>query len=74
MHGLHVNEALDLLQTKLLSLKNVDGYVDIVTGTGHHSFEESKLRPAIMDYISKRYKFEERGGKYGGTFRIWINR
>lgn len=76
VHGLHPDEAVEVIHHQLHNLRErfpAGETVDIVTGTGHHSFDgRAKLMPAIASYLSKsglKYQKINIGG-HGGLFRI----
>jgi hypothetical protein len=55
--------------------KSKDVYLDVITGTGHHSYTgESKLLPAIRDFLFiEGYDYQElKAGGMGGVVRIRI--
>lgn len=56
LHGLHPNEAVDILSDTLNGLvaKSYRGKVIIVTGTGHHSRGRVKVLPAVKQYLEQR--------------------
>lgn len=82
LHGLHVDEALDMLEERFEKLKsnNYEGVVYIVTGTGHHSGatglskKQSKLKPSVEEYLREgNYVFAETsivGDNKGGIFAV----
>ncbi|KAI7870617.1 hypothetical protein BDF14DRAFT_1720602, partial [Spinellus fusiger] len=80
LHGLHVDEALGMLETRLHKLRGYQGVVYLVTGTGHHSGtsgvtkRESKLKPSVEAYLrEERYPFAEIsavGDTKGGVFAV----
>jgi len=54
LHGLHVSEALQLLERYMSSLTAGLKYFYILTGTGHHSLDaRSRLLPAIRDFLDE---------------------
>jgi len=54
LHGLHVSEALQLLERYMSSLTAGLKYFYILTGTGHHSLDSrSRLLPAIRDFLDE---------------------
>lgn len=82
LHGLHVDEALDILHERLEKLKGYGGIVYVVTGTGHHSGAQSrkgsKLKPSVEAYLrDENYRFAEtsiEGDNKGGIFAIDVGR
>ncbi|KAI8139680.1 hypothetical protein BJV82DRAFT_672353 [Fennellomyces sp. T-0311] len=78
LHGLHVDEALDMVQERLEILKNYNGIVYIVTGTGHHSGafsnKHSKLKPVVDEFLQhQNYQYAETsmvGDNNGGIFAV----
>ncbi|KAG0170157.1 hypothetical protein DFQ28_010252 [Apophysomyces sp. BC1034] len=80
LHGLHVDEAIDMLQEQFDQLQGYKGVVYIVTGTGHHSGasglskKQSKLRPNVEIFLRQHsYRFAETsviGDKRGGIFAV----
>ncbi|KAI8379067.1 uncharacterized protein BYT42DRAFT_496001 [Radiomyces spectabilis] len=84
LHGLHVDEALDILEERLDKLKGYQGTIYIVTGTGHHSGstglskKQSKLKPNVEQYLKDRnVVFAETsvvGDKRGGVFAVDLSR
>ncbi|KAF7723376.1 hypothetical protein EC973_002075 [Apophysomyces ossiformis] len=80
LHGLHVDEAIDILQEQLDQLQGYNGVVYIVTGTGHHSGasglskKQSKLKPNVEIFLRQNnYRFAETsviGDKKGGIFAV----
>jgi len=54
LHGLHVSEALQLLERYMSSLTAGLKYFYILTGTGHHSLDaRSRLLPAIRNFLDE---------------------
>ena len=83
LHGLHEDEALDMVEDRLQHLKtSYSGVIYIVTGTGHHSGasglskKQSKLKPSIQQYLKQEhYRFAETsmvGDNQGGIFAVEI--
>ncbi|KAI8329280.1 hypothetical protein EDC96DRAFT_529519 [Choanephora cucurbitarum] len=83
LHGLHEDEALDIVEDRLQHLKtSYSGVIYIVTGTGHHSGasglskKQSKLKPSIQQYLKQEhYRFAETsmvGDNQGGIFAVEI--
>ncbi|KAI8377359.1 hypothetical protein BD560DRAFT_325802 [Blakeslea trispora] len=83
LHGLHEDEALDIVEDRLQHLKSsYSGVIYIVTGTGHHSGasglskKQSKLKPSIQQYLKQgHYRFAETsmvGDNQGGIFAVEI--
>lgn len=82
LHGLHQDEALNVIQQRLDNLrgKSYRGIIYIVTGTGHHSGasglskKTSKLKPVVEEFLkSENYRFAETnivGDKNGGVFAV----
>ena len=69
LHGLHVEEALHILEQLLSKATGQLTYFYIITGTGHHSWEgKSKLLPAILGFLDEfgctwiDYSTDKRGG------------
>jgi DNA-nicking Smr family endonuclease len=84
LHGLHEDEALDMIEQRLHDLKqSYHGIIYIVTGTGHHSGangiskKESKLKPSVYNYLrQENYRFAETsivGDSRGGVFAVLVN-
>lgn len=77
LHGLHVDEALGLLEHRLFSLDH--GTLYVVTGTGHHSSGRTgQLQPAVRQWLDQNqpYPWAEtsiRGDQRGGVFSIGID-
>jgi DNA-nicking Smr family endonuclease len=77
LHGLHVDEALGLLEHRLFSLNH--GTLYVVTGTGHHSSGRTgQLQPAVRQWLDQNqpYPWAEtniRGDQRGGVFSIGID-
>ncbi|KAI8989475.1 hypothetical protein BDB01DRAFT_782014 [Pilobolus umbonatus] len=84
LHGLHEDEALDIIERRLMNLKSYSGVIYIVTGTGHHSGasglskRQSKLKPAVENYLRQgNYRFAETsvmGDTRGGVFAVDLSR
>lgn len=55
LHGLHPNEAIDILNETIrkYSTSGFRGKIVIVTGTGHHSRGNSKLLPAVRAFLQQ---------------------
>jgi DNA-nicking Smr family endonuclease len=54
LHGLHVDEALIILENLLSKVTGQLKYFYIITGTGHHSYEgKSRLLPAIIRFLDE---------------------
>lgn len=81
LHGLHEDEALDIIEQRLHHLKSCyDGIIYIVTGTGHHSGanglskKTSKLKPSVFNYLTQEnYRFAETnmiGDNRGGVYAV----
>ncbi|KAG2224086.1 hypothetical protein INT45_004967, partial [Circinella minor] len=79
LHGLHTDEALDMIEERLDNLKNsYQGVVYIITGTGHHSgahsSKNSKLKPSVDEFLREQgYRFAETnmvGDNKGGIFAV----
>ncbi|KAI9493169.1 hypothetical protein BDB00DRAFT_387692 [Zychaea mexicana] len=78
LHGLHTDEALDMIEERLYKLKNYQGIVYIITGTGHHSgahsSKQSKLKPSVDEFLQQQnYRFAETsivGDNKGGIFAV----
>jgi DNA-nicking Smr family endonuclease len=81
LHGLHEDEAIHIIQDRLLHLKSTyNGIIYIVTGTGHHSGanglskKQSKLKPTVYNYLKQEnYRFAETnmlGDTKGGVFAV----
>ncbi|KAH8555085.1 hypothetical protein BGW37DRAFT_125350 [Umbelopsis sp. PMI_123] len=77
LHGLHVDEALSLLEQRLDTLNH--GVLYVVTGTGHHSSGRmGQLQPAVRQWLDQHqpYPWAEthiRGDSRGGVFAIGID-
>ena len=77
LHGLHPEEAIDILNEKVrkFSASGFRGKIVIITGTGHHSRGQSKLLPSVRTYLqSAGYKPRDatvRDGR-GGILTIEI--
>ncbi|KAI8582375.1 hypothetical protein K450DRAFT_228664 [Umbelopsis ramanniana AG] len=77
LHGLHVEEALSLLEQRLDTLHH--GVLYVVTGTGHHSTGRTgQLQPAVRQWLDQHqpYPWAEthiRGDSRGGVFAIGID-
>ncbi|KAI9009659.1 hypothetical protein BC832DRAFT_379402 [Gaertneriomyces semiglobifer] len=56
LHGLHPEEAVEMLETSIARLRGqrFHGRILIVTGTGNHSRTKSKLLPAIHSYLYQK--------------------
>ncbi|KAI9316850.1 hypothetical protein BX666DRAFT_1947489 [Dichotomocladium elegans] len=85
LHGLHVDEALDIVQDRLENLSSsYEGIVYIITGTGHHSgasgfsSKRSKIKPSVEEFLRQQnYRFAETsivGDNKGGIFAVDIRR
>lgn len=84
LHGLHPQEALDHLETfikkkkqEIAFSKQINNYIYIITGTGHHSyFGKSKLLPTVEEYLKKNNYFyiDSSSDKRGGMLKVKINR
>ncbi|KAL0146265.1 hypothetical protein V8B55DRAFT_1321814 [Mucor lusitanicus] len=83
LHGLHEDEAMEIVEQRLLHLKaTYSGIIYIVTGTGHHSGanglskKQSKLKPCVYNYLKQEhYHFAETsivGDNQGGVFAVEI--
>ncbi|KAI7881910.1 hypothetical protein K492DRAFT_161061 [Lichtheimia hyalospora FSU 10163] len=80
LHGLHIDEALDMIHERLGNLKGYEGIVYIITGTGHHSGtsgysnKKSKLKPSVEEYLrQENYRFAETSlvnDDKGGIFAV----
>jgi len=78
LHGLHVNEALDVV-AEVISVKREEkdrnGYetlvVTFITGVGKHSVGgKAKIRPALTEYLSNHnFKFKE---TRTGVFLVYV--
>ncbi|KAI9103249.1 hypothetical protein DFS34DRAFT_576563 [Phlyctochytrium arcticum] len=74
LHGLHPNEAVDMLETTLRQLRQerFNGQLVVVTGTGHHSQgQRARIYPAVKNFLrEKNFSFKEgsmvdgRGGMF----------
>ena len=55
LHGLHPDEAIDMLHQTLVQLgqKRYHGKVLIITGSGHHSKRSAKVGPMVWDFLSR---------------------
>ncbi|KNC76864.1 hypothetical protein SARC_10662 [Sphaeroforma arctica JP610] len=69
LHGLHVSEALELLEGLLGRAAESNEYICIITGTGRHSVQgRARLRPAVEKYLTNHgYSYtdastDQRGG------------
>ncbi|KAI9293228.1 hypothetical protein K502DRAFT_325424 [Neoconidiobolus thromboides FSU 785] len=56
LHGLHVNEALSVLEESIQFLRNdkvigKDNLLYIIIGSGHHSKQNARLLPNVLDYL-----------------------
>lgn len=77
LHGLHVEEALSLLEQRLGTIHH--GVLYVVTGTGHHSVGRTgQLQPAVRQWLDHHqpYPWAEthiRGDSRGGVFAIGID-
>lgn len=75
VHGLHPDEANQIVRNQLRTLPSGE-VLDIITGTGHHSFDgEAKLLPAIKKFlITNGWKVEEiRVGDRGGLLECMFD-
>lgn len=75
LHGLHVKEALAVLDVQLeacATAANASLYV--ITGTGHHARQgRAKLLPAVVRYAKSlgiRVEEQKRSDGRGGTLRL----
>jgi len=74
LHGLHVDEALRLVEERLQSIQH--GILYVVTGTGHHSQgSKGQLQPALRQWLDQHqpYTWAEtsiRGDSKRGVFAI----
>ncbi|KAJ2964767.1 hypothetical protein NQZ79_g238 [Umbelopsis isabellina] len=79
LHGLHVDEALDLVHDRLAGLRDYHGTVYVITGTGHHSRgRQGQLQPALRQWLDQQsFPWAEtslRGdNNRGGVFAIGID-
>ncbi|KAI9277270.1 hypothetical protein BDA99DRAFT_495335 [Phascolomyces articulosus] len=78
LHGLHTDEALDMIEERLEKLQSYQGVVYIITGTGHHSgahsSKDSKLKPSVDEFLrEQQLRFAETsivGDNKGGIFAV----
>ncbi|KAM3581540.1 hypothetical protein VKS41_006372 [Umbelopsis sp. WA50703] len=79
LHGLHVDEGLDLIHERLTGLGDYHGTVYVITGTGHHSRgRQGQLQPALRQWLDHQcWPWAEtslRGdNNRGGVFAIGID-
>jgi DNA-nicking Smr family endonuclease len=79
LHGLHVDEGLDLIHERLTGLGDYHGTVYVITGTGHHSRgRQGQLQPALRQWLDQQcWPWAEtslRGdNNRGGVFAIGID-
>eukprot|EP01134_Creolimax_fragrantissima_P007552 CFRG7552T1 len=74
-HGLHVSEALELLEGLLQRASKENDYLYIITGTGRHSSQgRARLRPAVESYLeANRYYFTDVStDQLGGMIKIQL--
>jgi DNA-nicking Smr family endonuclease len=75
LHGLHVNEAIYVLQAKIGALeaecRGQKVHLSVVTGRGAHSKDgKAKIRPAVLSWLKKNaYRYTE---PQEGLFRITL--
>ncbi|KJE88940.1 hypothetical protein CAOG_00508 [Capsaspora owczarzaki ATCC 30864] len=63
VHGLHIGEAVDMVERFLLAPSTPYQWVQVITGTGHHSAQSrAKLLPALKAFCSANsYQYREHG-------------
>ncbi|ELU04304.1 hypothetical protein CAPTEDRAFT_117132, partial [Capitella teleta] len=77
LHGLHVDEALEVLRSILAAKRkgrpsrNQRPYLTVITGRGNHSRRGvARLRPSIMDYLQRNnFRFTE---THPGILRVML--
>ena len=75
LHGLHILEALRMLDAKLdrLRERRYRGFVYVITGTGHHAYQgAAKLLPAVQRFLCENgYDFFDcSADKLGGMLAV----